>query len=228
MRQLYTLLARGKVEGCSLERFEDATGLKLTDTNGLRDDLPPITTFLNRLLALTIELQNILFTVFEQLLTARIEGAVASGTYDLGLETLRADSFVVTDRSTIYTHPGTGAETRLLTITERQRNHPLSLDDALDRRSDHRAVFLINERSGRAAVQLPAPSFMLDDGEIERRVRLIRPMEQHSAPLTMMAESHWVEADRERFAGAWLAELAEVPEFTEATIHVAAGLLLPI
>ncbi len=38
---------------------------------------------------------------------------------------------------------------------------------------------LINERSGRAAVQVPAPSFMLDDGEIERRVRLIRPMEQH-------------------------------------------------
>ena len=40
---------------------------------------------------------------------------------------------------------------------------------------------------------------MLDDGEIERRVRLIRPMEQHSVPLKMMAESHWVEADRERF-----------------------------
>ena len=51
--------------------------------------MPPITTFLNRLLALTIDLQNILFTAFEQLLTARIEGAVASGTYDVGLETLR-------------------------------------------------------------------------------------------------------------------------------------------
>lgn len=228
LRQLYTLLARGKVEGCSLERFEDSTGLKLTDTNGLKDDLPPITTFLNRLLALTIELQNILFTVFEQLLAARIEGAVASGTYDLGLETLRAESFVVTDRSTIYTHPGTGAETRLLTITQRQRNHPVSLDDALARRSDDRAVLLINERSGRAAVQLPAPSFMLDEGEIERRVRLIRPMEQHSAPFTMMAESHWVEADRDGFAAAWVAELAEVPEFTETAIHVVAGLLLPI
>ena len=77
-------------------------------------------------------------------------------------------------------------------------------------------------------MQIPAPSFMLDDGEIERRVRLIRPMEQHSVPLKMMAESHWVEADRERFAAAWLAELAEVPEFTESTIHVVAGLLLPI
>jgi hypothetical protein len=73
-----------------------------------------------------------------------------------------------------------------------------------------------------------APSFMLDDGEIERRVGLIRPMEQHSVPLKMMAESHWVEADRERFSAVWLTELAEVPEFTESTIHVVAGLLLPI
>ncbi|MEY9985596.1 hypothetical protein ABH995_004933 [Bradyrhizobium yuanmingense] len=227
LRQLYTLLVRGKVDGCSLERFEDATGLKLADANGLRDDLPPITTFLNRLLALTIDLQNVLFTAFEQLLSARIEGAVASGTYDLGLETLRAEIFVVSGRRTLYVHPRTGAETRLLTIVQRQRNHPVGLDDALARLSNH-AVLLINQRSGRAAVQVLAPSIMLDDGEIERRVRLIRPMEQHQVPLNMMAESHWVEADRERFAAAWLAELAEVPEFTESTVHVVAGLLLPI
>ena len=106
LRQLYHLLVRGKVEGCSLETFEDATGLKLMDANGIKDELPPITTFLNRLLALTIDLQNVLFTAFEQLLTARIEGAIASGTYDAGLETLRAESFVVADRRVIYTHPG--------------------------------------------------------------------------------------------------------------------------
>ncbi|WP_375785133.1 strawberry notch-like NTP hydrolase domain-containing protein [Bradyrhizobium sp. Pha-3] len=228
LRQLYTLLVRGKVEGCSLERFEHATGLKLTDVNGLRDDLPPITTFLNRLLALTIELQNILFTVFEQLLTARIDGAVASGAYDVGLETLRAESFVVTDRRTIYIHPATCAEARLLTIIQRQRNHPVGLDDALDRLSDRRAVLLVNERSGRAAVQVPAASVMLDDGDIEQRVRLIRPMEQHTVPLGMMAESHWAQADHQCFAAAWRAELAEIPEFTESTIHVVAGLLLPI
>jgi hypothetical protein len=180
------------------------------------------------LLALTIDLQNVLFTAFEQLLTARIEGAVASGTYDVGLETLRAESFVVTDRRVIYTHPGTGAETRLLTITERRRNRPVTLDEALDRLIDPRALLLVNKRSGRAAVQVPAPSLMLDDGEIERRVRLIRPMEHHSFPLKAMAESHWMEAGRERFTAAWNAELADVPEFTDSTIHVVAGLLLPI
>ena len=150
------LLVRGKVEGCSLQTFEDATGLKLMDANGIKDELPPITTFLNRLLALTIDLQNVLFTAFEQLLTARIEGAIASGTYDVGLETLRAESFVVTDRRAIYTHPGTGAETRLLTITQRERNRPVTLDEALDRLSDPRAVLLINERSGRASTSAPA------------------------------------------------------------------------
>jgi hypothetical protein len=228
LRQLYHLLVRGKVEGCSLEMFEDATGLKLMDANGIKDELPPITTFLNRLLALTIDLQNVLFTAFEQLLSARIEGAIASGTYDAGLETLRAESFVVADRRVIYTHPGTGAETRLLTITERRRNRPVTLKEARDRASDPGANLLVNERSGRAAIQVPAPSLMLDDGEIERRVRLIRPMEHHSLPLKMMAESHWADADRERFAAAWRAELAEVPEFTDSVIHMAAGLLLPI
>ena len=185
---------------CSLQTFEDATGLKLIDANGIKDELPPITTFLNRLLALTIDLQNILFTAFEQLLTARIEGAIASGTYDVGLETLTAESFVVADRQTIYTHPGTSAETRLLTITQRERNRPVTLDEALKRLSDPRAVLLVNSQSGRAAVQVPARSLMLDDGEVERRVRLIRPMEHPTIPLAMMPQTHWREADRDTFA----------------------------
>ncbi len=228
LRQLYLLLVRGKVEGCSLGRFESATGLKLMDANGIKDDLPPITTFLNRLLALTIELQGVLFTAFEQLLTAKIEGAIAAGIYDVGLETLTAEGFTVTGRQTIYTHPGTGAETRLLTIAQRERNRPVTLDDALARLLESGARLLVNERSGRAAVQIPETSIMLDDGEIERRVRLIRPMESHSVPVKMMGETHWIEADRNTFAAAWTAEVADVQEFSDSTIHIVAGLLLPI
>ncbi len=228
LRRLYILLVGGKVEGCSLQMFEDFTGLKLMDANGIRDELPPITTFLNRLLALTIDLQNILFAAFEQLLAARIEGAIASGTYDVGLETLRAESFTVTERRAIYTHPATGAETRLLTIQQRERNRPVTLDAALDRLHDPRAVMLINERSGRAAVQVPTTSLILDDGEVERRVRLIRPMEAPNVPLKTKAESHWIEADRVTFVRAWEAEVAEVPALTDSTIHIVAGLLLPI
>jgi predicted RNA methylase len=228
LRQLYRLLFAGKVEGCSLLAFEEATGLSLRDDTGLKDELPPITTFLNRMLALTIDLQNILFTAFEDLLTARIEGAIASGTYELGLETLQAESFTIADRSTIYTHPGTTAETRLLTIERKDRNRPLALDDALDRLSDPRAVLLVNAQSGRAAVQIPTKGVMLDDGSIESRVRLVRPMESLPMPLEAMGQTQWREASRADFARAWEAELAEVPEFATSTMHIVTGLLLPI
>jgi hypothetical protein len=169
-----------------------------------------------------------LFSAFEQLLAAKVAGAIAAGVYDLGLETLKAESFVVKDRRTIYTHPGTGAATQLLTIAQRERNRPFSLEKALALLDDPRAILLVNERSGRAAVQLTAPSFMLDDGEIERRATLVRPLEQHYATMKTMAESHWREADRATFSQAWDAELADIPTFSESTIHVVAGLLLPI
>ncbi len=228
LRQLYLLIVRGKIEGCSLERFESATGLRLMDDGGIKDELPPITTFLNRLLALTIELQGILFSTFEQLLDAKVQGAITSGVYDVGLETLTAESFNVTERKTIYTHPTTGAETLLLTITENRRNRPMSLEDALAYLADGAGKLLVNAKSGRAAVQIPAPSLMLDDGEIERRVRLIRPTEHHHASFKMMAESHWKPADRQAFALAWSRELDEVPPFTTSTLHVVSGLLLPV
>jgi predicted RNA methylase len=229
LRQLYMLLVAGKVEDCSLQTFEDATGLHLTgDAGGLLDELPPITTFLNRLLALTIDLQNALFGAFEDLLHSRIEGAVASGTFDLGVETVTAESLVVTDRRTIYVHPQGGAETQVFTITRRDRNQPMTLDDALERAGDPGARLLINAQSGRAAVQVPTISLMLDDGEVERRVRLLRPMDRSAIPLAAMAKSHWRDADRDAFARAWQAEIAALPEFTDSTLHIVTGLLLPI
>ncbi len=228
LRQLYRRVYRGDVTGCSLGAFEDATGLSLTDDNGLKDDLPPIPTFLNRLLALTIDMQAVLFASFEELLDQRIEGAIAAGVYDLGLETLRAESFRVTDARVIYTHPGSGAETQLLTIAEKRRNTPTSLADALDWLDDPKARLLVNSRSGRAAVQVPATSLMLDDGTIEPRLRLIRPLDASTVPAKVMEDTHWLEADRAAFTAAWNSELAEVPEFSETTLHIVAGLLLPI
>jgi hypothetical protein len=94
--------------------------------------------------------------------------------------------------------------------------------------SDLRALLLVNAQSARAAVQVPARSLMLDDGEVERRVRLIRPMEHQTMPLAMMPQTHWREADHAAFARVWDAEVAEVAEFTDSEIHIVAGLLLPI
>lgn len=228
LRHLYKRIAAGRIEGCSLSAFEAMTGLSLTDDNGLKDELPPITTFLNRLLALRIETQNILFAAFEYLIDARIEGAKAAGLYDVGLETLRGESFVVRDRRAIYTHPSSGAETKLLTILRRERNEPRTLDNAVRFAQERKARFMINTRSARAALLCQGRSVMLDNGDVEKRLRLIRPMEETSLSETALVETAWTDASEAAFADAWAAELEDVPPFTESTVHIVSGLILPI
>jgi hypothetical protein len=116
LRQLYMLIVRGKVEGCSLLCLrKPRPGLSLLDAEGgIRDELPPITTFLNRMLALTIDLQDISCS-------RRSRGCSSRGSRRRSRRAaMRSASrrcapraFIVTDRRTIYTHPGTGAETQL-------------------------------------------------------------------------------------------------------------------
>ncbi|MER9216495.1 strawberry notch family protein [Mesorhizobium sp. M0663] len=230
LRQFYLLLHQGKIEGCSLTTFETVTGLSLTtDEGGLRDELPPITTWLNRLLALRIETQNLLFEVFEQLMTAKVEGAIAAGNYDKGLETITAESIVVTDRRTVYAHPVSGAQSHVLTVARKDRIRALGLIDALAiARAEPQSVLLVNARSSRAAIRLPTASLMLDDGTIEHRVRLLRPTDELRFGLDALAETHWQPTDRKLFWDLWQAEVAAVPEFTTSTFHIVTGLLLPI
>ena len=229
LRQLYRVIHAGKLDGCSLGTFESQTGLSLTDAGGcLKDELPPITTFLNRLLALTIAMQNRIFESFEALLEAKVASAIAGGTFEIGLETLTAESFRIVAATTIYQHPGTSAETRLLTIARTDRNRPIALTEAIEWLEDPHARLLVNARSNRAAVRIPASSLMLDDGTVEKRVQLIRPMDRLNIARATMPETHWEEADEARFRDCWEAEVAAVPEFETSEFHLVTGLLLPI
>jgi hypothetical protein len=228
LRQFYQLIYQGKIEGCSLAEFQNATGLDLVDQAGsLREALPPITQFLNRVLALRIAMQNLLFAAFEQLFDARIEAAIAGGTYDVGVETLTAESFRIAERRTVHTHGLSGAETCCYRVLRKDRNRPLMLAEALALRAQDGRL-LINKRTRHAAVQMHAASLMDDDGNVEIRTRLIRPMSRETLSVERFEHSYWRKAAREEFAALWEAECVAVPEFTESSFHIITGLLLPI
>jgi hypothetical protein len=228
LRQLFAIIVRGQLKGCSLAAFEDATALSLTDEMGLRDDLPPITQFLNRLLALRIAMQDLITDAFEGLLNARIEAAIANGSFDRGLEMITAESISVAARSTIYEHPGVDRPTQLLKLKVLELSNPTTLAAALRRAADYGGVLLINNQSGRVAVQVPSPAHTRDDGSIERRVRLVRPTEQPSISYEDLAKSQWTQTSPARFEAAWTAEVASVPTHRESFLHIVSGLLLPI
>ena len=63
-----------------------------------------MTQFLNRLLALPVALQNQLFAAFELRLEQEIEMAKTAGTFEVGVEVLKAESLTIASSEVIYTH----------------------------------------------------------------------------------------------------------------------------
>ncbi len=228
LRQFFQALGLGRIAGCSLQSFCDHTGLDVIDGQGrLFETLPPIPQFLNRLLALRIDLQNTLFEEFEARLEAEIEGAMTAGVYDVGVETLIAESFRIIERRRVFVHPS-GAETACLRIARTDRNQPLSLEAVLALRTAVNGRLLVNAQSGRAALQAPAPARMVEDGGVEDRARLIRPMSRETIGVGLLRRSRWIETDQDRFAAAWQAEITATPVFATSELTVVTGLLLPI
>ena len=233
LRQFYGALWRGSIEGWTLERFEKATGLKLTWEGSLKEDLPPMPRFLNRLLALPIAEQNQLFAELESRIASNIEQAIEAGSYEVGVETVTADSLAVAGRETLYEHPGTGAATELVEIVRRDRLAPLTAESAFeiggrDPGPDNKPRLAVNARSKRAAVVLPASSRMIDDGGVQERVRLIRPATAETMARAELDASNWRRADEAQWRRVWDAEIAGLPSHRESRFWLATGLLLPV
>ena len=239
LRQFYGALWAGYISGWSLDRFETATGLKLTWEGNLKEDLPPMPKFLNRLLALPIDEQNELFAQLEERIDANIEQAMEAGTYEQGVENILADSLRVASREVLQTHERTGAATELVEIVRRDRLRPLTAEAALQRRDQALAaarkavpgcptLLMVNARSNRAAVRAPAPSRILDDGGIQPRVRLLRPASRDTAAEDALAASHWREADETEWRTLWDSEVQSLPSHSESRLWLVTGLLLPV
>ena len=231
LRQFYIALWRGHIAGWSLTRFEEATGLKLTWEGNLKEDLPPMPQFLNRLLALPIDEQNVLFAALETRIEANIEVAIEAGTFERGVETIAADSLTVASRETVFTHEGSGAETEIVEILRRDRLVPLTADAALALHaagSSGKPRLMVNAQSKRATLILPAPSRMFDDGGVQERVRLVRPAARETIAHAALDASQWRDTDEDRWRAFWDAEIAGLPSHRESRFWLVAGLLLPI
>ena len=231
LRQFYLALWRGHIKGWSIKDFEEATGLKLVHEGNLKEDLPPMPQFLNRLLALPIAEQNQLFGALETRIEANIEIAIEAGTFERGVETIVADSLSVASRESVFTHEGSGAETEIVEIARKDRLEPLGADAAIELHaatSKHPPLQIVNDQSKRAALVMDAPSRTLDDGDVQERVRLVRPAARETIARAALEASQWRAADEDRWRMVWDTEIAGLPSHRDSRFWLVAGLLLPI
>lgn len=227
----YHLLAAGKLGSVTLGRFQELTGLKLECEDGaLREDLPPIQRWLNRLLALRLALQNAIFDEFLGLVEARVAAAREAGTLDLGVETVAVDRFEILEDRVIRTDARSGATTHLLRIELARRLRPMSFERLRELSASRPdAVPMLNERSGKAALRIRARSLMSEEGLPIARYELIRPVKREHVPCDRLDETSWEAAPAEDFERAWQAEVQEAETtLRRETLHLATGLLLPV
>ena len=227
LRIFFKRLVREEFDGIGIAAFQTMTGLRITDDLGaLRDDLPTIQRFLNRLLALPIAAQNTLFGVFERILSDRTEAARLAGTLDEGSEVLQGDSLVVTSDDLLTTDAATGAETRLVQIDRECHTRAICLAAALA--SAEPEAFLARQRETRRVRLLTeiSPHFS-EDGTVRRRFSVVGP-EERSWIYERTAEQHYTPCSRESAETAWSAEVESIPATRADTVILLTGLLLPL
>ena len=231
LQAFYIGLHFGNVEAMDRETFEAKTGLRLLDHEGnlkKSDDMPPMNTFLNRLLALRIADQNSLFAAFDAILTSILERAQASGALDRGMEDIVADDVVISNEEVIRTDAVTGAETRLTRFQVRTARQLTSADDALAGLDRDGVIFAVNSKSGRAALVVQGLTTTNDDDRLIPAVRLIRPEKRSIASLKGFEESAWEDAGEAAWRTAWDAEIAQADPWVARDLVLVSGLLLPI
>jgi protein-L-isoaspartate O-methyltransferase len=231
LQAFYVALHFGNVKAMDRETFEAKTGLRLLDHEGqLRDsdDLPPMNTFLNRLLALRIADQNGLFAAFDEILGSILERATASGLLDRGLEDIVADDLVIASEEVIRTDPVTKAETRLATFQVRTRRELIAPDAATAGLDPSALVFAMNSKSGRAALVVQGLTTTNDDDRLAPAVRLVRPEKRSLIARSAYEESAWTPVGEAAWRKAWDEEVAGADPWVRRELVLVTGLLLPI
>lgn len=231
LAQWYRLLHGGKLASVSLANFQEMTGLRLVDDQGvLLERLPPIQRWLNRLLALRIAVQNAIFEEYMGLIQARADAAREAGTLDVGVETIRAEKIVTLADQCLRVDSRTGAETRLLHLELHLKPRITSWDRLMRIWGNSDGIACLhNGRSGRAALAVPSWSITDEEGRVIPMLSLERPTGSTRISEAGLALSHWKRVDRDRLRTLWEEECREaLTKVDTETVHVATGLLLPV
>ncbi len=227
----YGLLATGKLKSVSLIEFEHISGLALTDKDGcLKEDLPPIQRWLNRILALKIGTQNAIFDEFLALIETRVSAAKEQGSYDIGVETVLVEACDILSDTVIRTDPITGAQTHMLELSLKTRRRLLTPERIVQALvSIAEAEPVRNAKSGLPALKVDARSHMDHEGNYVRRFELMRPSRSDYMLANAYAESAWQSICRDEFLELWAGEYErENGQLISETVYLATGLLLPV
>lgn len=183
--------------------------------------------FLNRILSLEVEEQNQMFQGFYDTFERMMDVAIQNGTVDMGLENYRADKIEVVDEKVIR-KDSSGADTKYVQMTAYRKPELVSLTDIKKSGQNFQGLVRLEDGSVRAVFEISSKTNPRT-GEVQRRFKLESPVRGKSSVYveeTLKAKTTAI--DKADWTKAWKEETAKAPEYTESTLHLLTGTLLPI
>lgn len=228
VRQFFEDARRGLMQGIDFQEFLRQTGLEdILDEQGqiAESKMPTTRLFLNRMLSLSLPMQDKVFNVFIQLMEEKVDVAIQRGELDTGMQTIRAKESRVVSDDVAYTDPRTGAETRLV---ELELTHPTVIHSfPADEKG---AEYLVNNKSGRVWVKLPRGQTTLKDGAVVDKFSLrgTSGAQMKDATEFHPGLGHYRKIDRDDAMDMWGQENAKRPPTYTEQAYMVVGAMLPI
>jgi len=206
------------------DKFYDENGaFRMSDTAG-RD----MATFLNRILALEYDEQNAVFDAFSRIFDDAYDTALANGTLDMGMETIKADKIEILDDTVIRTDEATGATTNYVQAKISQKTKIIPSVDALRRyRGDF--VGLYRRKDGHVVGVFRTADKTETSGNVVKQYLLQTPVEGRASKFVEKTlEKETTPIPEKEWKTAWAEEIKQAPEYNEYMRHMLTGTLLPI
>ncbi|MFH1152970.1 MAG: strawberry notch family protein, partial [Pseudomonadota bacterium] len=209
------------------EDFQAQTGITLIDKDGnVREEAPPMTQFLNRILSMTKGMQENVFNHFSEELDKVIDFHTENGTLDVGLETITAESIRKTRDEVAYKDDAENVEARYIQFDVDHPAQRLSFDDT---KVPSTTGYYVNQKSGKIRFAGRVRSMTdPDTGVVEKYVVLQNPRKNSvRVPMTEFAEKY-EKVDKGQAEAIWNTEYSELPTVNTEKLHILTGTLLPL
>ena len=187
---------------------------------------------MNRVLALTVADQNLLFNGFMRHYESIIEGAKQRGELDKGTEVIRHEGARILEEKTVLVDEVTGEETKYFKIETKQRNKktPFSKleQNAKDRGLDEIIVYR-NKKSGKLWGWLGDATVTKLDGGVRTESVLISPNSsyQYIQPYNLRQDNKWEKLENKAAVHAWHNGLEAVPDLRDEVVHLISAICSP-
>jgi hypothetical protein len=222
---------KGNVEGVGFDEFQQETSMRLLreDESGhVYLDPPEIKQFLNRLLSMSVEMQNRVFDAFEQRLTETYRLAEEGGRLDQGVVTLKAERIDALKEEVVHTDQRSGAETKVIALRLHEKREMQDFD-AFRKGNSEPEGWWRNKGSWRVYAVYPGGLKQDSDGRLVER-RLLKGVLTNAArkiSLDELAEGfEQVKAGEARKA--WNEAYEGMEKTVERDAWMITGMLLPV